>query len=235
MRAPIGKNNTAKFDCDKLNSLYVASRRVTRGCPVDLYLQRQGIDTDDAPDVLRCHDSVPYEYQVIENSVFQKKTLGAFPAMLAVVHSACGHHVGIHRTYLSSSGHIADVEQPRKIIHSSVPVEGGAIRLFAPEGGALVIAESVEKAMSVHAHTGLPVWAALSNRLMESVAIPHDVAKVYICAENDRTDEKGNRVGRESAIILRNRLLAEGRKVEMYTPYCSGINCFDLFEGKIAA
>lgn len=236
MSHPNQMPQTGLFSYPLLDNVWDASKSITFDNPVARHFEREGIYLDSYPDVIRYHDALPCEELVVEGDRMVKTTIGAFPAMLAVVSAPDGTPVGVHRTLLTgekSGGPLALA--PRRMLPTTHSIMGGAVRLFKPTDGWLAIAESIEKALVLHTKTGLPVWAVLSNRLMESVVIPKSVRQVLICSELDRVDHFGNRAGNGSAILLRDRLSAEGRQVKMHVPIRPTQDCLDEYLRKFAA
>jgi putative DNA primase/helicase len=179
--------------------------------PARLYLARRGISISPM-ETLRFHPSLPY-YD-------GNKKLGDYPAIIAMVSSAQGNPVTIHRTYLTADGKKAPVESPKKLM--SYPkdrkIVGGAIRLVEP-GTVLTIAEGMETALAVMEGTGLPVWCAVNALLLENFVPPSQVDRVLVFADKDRSTEqhpKGH--GQEAAKKLVQRLWGMGIKASAIVP-----------------
>jgi putative DNA primase/helicase len=69
---------------------------------------------------------------------------------------------------------------------------------------------------------GLDVWACTNAARLSQVVIPNSIKDVWIMADND---ESGT--GQKYAEVLKKRLLAEGRTVEIYMPETVGHDWLD--------
>jgi putative DNA primase/helicase len=109
--------------------------------PARLYLARRGISIRQ-PETLRLHSSLAY--------FEDRKEIGTFPAMLAMVQGHGGNAITIHRTYLTADGYKAPVESPKKLMRypSQRKLAGGVIRLVEA-GAVLAVAEGLETALAV--------------------------------------------------------------------------------------
>jgi hypothetical protein len=132
--------------------------------------------------------------------------------MVARVVDPGGVPVTLHRTYLTRDGRKAPVAEPRKLMAAPGMLRGGAIRLFEPTTE-LGIAEGIETALAVHLWTGMPVWSAVSARMLEQVMLPSGIGRIVIWADLDRS-----RAGQAAAERLRVRLSAEGIKASVELP-----------------
>lgn len=103
-----------------------------------------------------------------------------FPAMIARFDSPTGMFMGVQRTWLSYDGkEKAPVDVNMMSLGS---MSGGAIQLY-PAGEKLIIAVSVEAALSVRQHLpDIPVWAAGTLPNMASIILPPQVRVVTIMA-----------------------------------------------------
>ena len=187
--------------------------RSPKARPLRDYLAHRGLDAGLLTDVggaIRFHRGLRYYDD-------EKNLIGIFPALLALVCDTEGKPVTIHRIYLSAEGRKAPVDAPKKMmpIPSDRQVMGGSIRLGAPSGMAEVIdlAEGIETALAVRQATGLPVWSAVSARLLSGFHPPKGIRLVRVWGDLDRQG-----VGEQSAILLRDRLAAEGVAVEILLP-----------------
>src|SRR6185295_2478683 len=106
-------------------------------------------------------------------------------------------------------------------------LSGAAVRLYIP-GETLAIAEGIETALAVRLLTGLPVWAALNERLMRSMVLPREVRLVHIFADSDR-----NGVGEEAARELGERMRREGRAVRIGLPRRVGEDFLDVLNARV--
>lgn len=204
----------------KLQNVWRCSSSIIKGGSVDCYLQSRGIKLNDFPCVLRFHPALPYydDGKLVDN----------FPALVALVQNIKGQLVTLHRTYLGDACK-ADVKTPKKLMPSITPgaSNGAAIRLHEPCNGKLALAEGIETAFAVHVATHLPVWATVSAHGMERVVLPPYVTEVTIAIDNDASN-----TGQKAATKLRERLLAEGRKVRCVIPPHIGCDFADLLVGK---
>lgn len=173
------------------------------------YLAKRGLHLKALPAALRLHPSLQY----IENDSGEKA--GTFPTMVAQVKDSAGQPVTLHRTYLNYTGGKADVTDSKKLMAypSDRSITGAAIRLFEA-GRVLGLAEGIETALAVHEATAMPVWACISNTLLERVIVPDSVGLVVIWADNDRSG-----AGQKSAEALSIRLRDEGFQTIVMTPY----------------
>ena len=131
------------------------------------------------------------------------------PAILAPVNChRTVHVVGIWRIRLTPAGEL--VERT-----GLGDVRGNPSRLYWPEGDELAIAEGVEDSIAFHLLTGRPCWAALSAGNMHVLLLPERFRHVVVCQDNDRPDSKGRKAGQEAATVLKRRLEAEGRRVQL--------------------
>lgn len=111
---------------------------------------------------------------------------GVRPAMLGIVVDAGGKPVSLHRTFLRpDGGGKAEMDAPRKLMPGELP-EGACVRLSAWTGaGPIGIAEGIETAMSASILFGVPVWAAISTKIMAKWTPPEGADEVLIFGDND--------------------------------------------------
>lgn len=225
--APVARTEATLSEEDKtkrresLVKTWRASRTVKSGDPVATYLANRGLTLDEIPNVLRLHKRLWFYGK-------DKKKVGEFPAMLALLQHPDGKPASIHRTYLEKDGQKANVEKPKKLMESPCKIKGSAIRLYEPTSK-LALAEGIETAIAVHLMTDMPAWACTSAPLMKSVVIPESVKEVFIFADNDPADEKGQRAGLEAANVLKERLIKEGKKVQVIVPMVEGTDFLDVY------
>jgi phage/plasmid primase-like uncharacterized protein len=106
-----------------------------------------------------------------------------------------------------------------------VPRSATAARL-APAAKMMGVAEGIETSLAAaHLHE-LPVWAALSDRGVETFEPPADVERLIIFGDNDT-----NRAGQRAAYALAARV-AQRVKVEIKIPEVSGTDWNDVIEGE---
>ena len=133
----------------------------------------------------------------------------AYPCMVAAVSTPNGQMSAVHRTYLAWDGKGKAPVDPVKMTLG--PIGKNAIRL-SPVAPKLIIAEGIETALSVMQATGTGAWAAISAVGLRTVELPPEVRHVIIAADGDDA-------GMNAARAARQRLVAEGRVVEIaYAP-----------------
>lgn len=176
------------------------------GTPAERYLAARGIWNVNHPKTLRFHPSLRYY------DFSKKQLLGTYPGMLAPVKNPAGSIVALHRTFLSPEGKKAVVPEVKKLTPKTEPLRGAAIKLFQSTD-VLGLGEGIETMLAVYAITRMPVWSAVSAGLLEGVEVPESVRHVVIWEDKDA---KG--AGQRSAEILANRLVQEGRSVEVHSP-----------------
>lgn len=156
-----------------------------------------------------------------------EEALGTFPALLARVEHPQHGLVALHRTHLSPDGRgKAPVGSPKKLSRAVLEggLKGAAIRLYAPGGGVLAVAEGVETALAVREAAGLPAWAAVSAGGLEAWEPPPGVGEVLIAADGD---ERGVEAGKK----LAKQLLALGIAVKLAVPP-DGTDWLDVLAAK---
>jgi putative DNA primase/helicase len=211
--APREQARTERSEAAKraaLNELWMASRPVSAGDPVDLWMRHRGIALNAYPTCLRTcmrarHSGPPVTFH---------------PAMLSMVSAPTGRPVMIHRTFLTAAGMKAPVEKVRMFCAGTVP-HGSAVRL-APAAKMMGVAEGIETAIAAAQIFHLPVWAALSDRGIETFEPPADVNRVIIFGDND-----ANGVGQKAAYGLAARL-APRMTVEVRLPDVAGTDWNDV-------
>ena len=128
--------------------------------------------------------------------------------MLAPVVDVDGEQTGTHMTYLRrDGGGKADLPKEfqrecRGVIH------GGAIRLMEHSipASSLAFAEGVETGLSAAELFDLPCWSAVYAGGLRSLALPPDVRRIIIAADNDVSG-----AGQRNALAAYDRWTAEGR------------------------
>jgi putative DNA primase/helicase len=176
---------------------------------VETYLGSRGINIA-PPASLRFHPALRHPSGVL------------WPAMVALVSGSGGQPLAIHRTFLALNGRSKAPVDKKKMMLG--PCHGGAVRFgTAHPKNWLVLAEGIETTLSVMQECRLTGWAALSAGGLKSLKLPPEASKVLICADND-LNGKGQRAATEAA----ERLLREGRRVQIATPPISGTDYNDL-------
>lgn len=178
--------------------------------PARLYLARRGLQVGPAREkaVFRCHPSLEYMDE-------DKNCLGSHPALISVVNDANGQPVTLHRIYLDMEGYKAGVPKPKKLMAypSDRDLTGGSIPLSPVTGNVLALTEGIETGLAVEQATGLPVWATISNTLMEKIVIPEPVELVLIYGDRDHSE-----AGQNSVRELKKRLVTESIQAQGFIP-----------------
>jgi len=182
---------------EAMSALWRSAGPVSHGDPVAAYLSRRGLGMQSWPAALRYAEKCRY----------QGDDPRWFPAMLAKVVSADGARaVTVHRTYLTTDGHKAPVEAPRRLMPGKIE-KGCAIRL-APSGPVLGIAEGIETALAASAIWGVPCWSAVNSSMLMAWEPPQSVSEVIVFGDND--PKYG---GQSAAFALAHRLAAGPRQL----------------------
>ena len=198
----IAQERTEESKLEALRAACKASRTVTKGDPVWLYLNRRlGIDM--VPADIRFHPGMPH----IEGATY--------PVMLSIMRYPDGKAASIHRTYLTSSGQKAPVEHPKKFMQGK-PLHTAAVRL-GTAGEKIGIAEGIETALAASRRFLTPVWAAANAVLLEAWVPPVGVKEVLIAGDND-----ASYTGQSAAFALARRLARDGYAVEIQIPEAKG-------------
>lgn len=160
------------------------------------------------PAVLRAHTGLEYWDG--------PRSLGRFPAMVALYHGAAGDPVTLHVTFISGSAK-APVPSPKKIL--GVPragaTKGGAIRLYAPRAGVLGIAEGIESALSLGLMARVPVWASFCAGNLARAHLPTGLRDLRIGVDVDPSG-KGRAVA--EALAARVRKWSPRTRVRLMLP-----------------
>jgi phage/plasmid primase-like uncharacterized protein len=181
------------------------------GTPAALYLASRGLGDlrfQKLRRTLRFHPSV------LHSGSGQR-----LPAMVAQVRDAAGNRMGIHRTFLTSAGHKANVVPAKMALG---PIAEGAVR-FGPDNPVIAIAEGIETALSVSRASHMTTWACLSSSGMRGVILPPlPIARiVIICADADPA-------GISAAEAAAERLEREGRRTSIIAPKTAGQDWNDV-------
>ena len=180
------------------------------------YLCARGLEEilREPPKALRAHPGLEYWDGT--------RSLGIFPAMIALFAGAAGDPVTLHATYLRADGCIkAQVPSPRKIL--GVPVrgatKGGAIHLHEPRYRVLGIAEGIESALSLHLLCKFPVWASFCADNLERVRLPENLRELHIGIDIDESG-KGEKVAK--GLAERVRRWQRRTRVVLWRPEIEG-------------
>lgn len=199
-----------------LNKLWQSSIPLTGSDNASIYFHNRGLNLQ--PDNIRFCEKC-----------YESESKAELPAMIARVQSQDGRPISLHRTYLQGNGK-ADIESPKKLMPGTEPLNGGAIRLFLPDGklfqsGVLGIAEGIETAISCSQMFGIATWSVISTPLMESFVSPENIKHIIIFSDND-----SNYAGQRSAYILANRLYNKDLIVEVQMPDTPGTDFNDVLK-----
>lgn len=190
--APVERKRAERSEAEKraaLNDLWLASKPVRAGDPVDLWMCHRGIGATTYPTCLR----------FCEQTRHNGPPVSFHPAMLAKVTDPAGRPATIHRTYLTAAGAKAPVDKVRMFCAGKIPA-GGAVRL-APAGPVLGVAEGIETARAAEMLFGVPTWAALSDNGVDKFEPPPETERLVIFGDND-----SNGTGQKAAYALAARV-----------------------------
>ena len=202
------------------NEAWLDARPVQLGDPVSLFLQaRVGLTT--YPACLRFHPGLEHRDQDGRRS--------RHPAMLAIVAGPDGRAINLHRTYLTASGSKADVSPPRRMMPGEIPA-GAAIQL-APAAEELGIAEGIETALAASALFDMPVWAAISDRILAKWTPPPVAKRIVVFGDCD-AGFAGQAAAYALARSIAGRRLAD---VEVKIPDLVGLDWNDVLRARTAA
>lgn len=159
--------------CQRMSAdLWNGAKRIVPGDPVSAYLERRRVGLPQNVDSIRYAPNCPVPGG------------SQCTAMIAKVSDVEGRGVTVHRTFLTLSGHKADMERPRAVMAGDIP-DGAAIRL-AMHGERLGIAEGIETALAASKRFGIPVWAAINSAMLSKWQPPEGVKAVTIFGDNDQ-------------------------------------------------
>jgi hypothetical protein len=138
--------------------------------------------------------------------------LGArLPAILAPVVNVTGEQIGVHLTYLRRDGGGKATLPKEHQRECRGVIHGGAIRLMPFDTKVeLVISEGLETGLAAAQIFALPCWSAVYAGGLRSLALPPDVRRIIIAADNDVSG-----VGQRNALAAHDRWAAEGRSVRI--------------------
>lgn len=131
------------------------------------------------------------------------KTRTTQPAMVAAVYGD-QRLAGVQLTYILPNG-------GRDFRHNAGSFGSAAVRLAAPSGGELGLAEGVETALSAMQLFNIPCWAVLGSKRMDGVRLPYSVKRVHVFADNDEP-------GRAAAQRAVTRYTHAGLAVRVWRP-----------------
>ncbi len=217
-RAAVAAEAKAKSMLDYARSVWDASKRVTAGDPVDLYLKSRSIVIPlDHP----CFDSIRFSES---HSIDRKRG----PAMISI--RTCFEDpdlfCGIHRTALVKSldakGKMRNVKKMAGIVEGSSPV----VRLCddADITTGLFVAEGIETSLSLISAGVNPVVATLSSGGMSRLPAPRGIGSLTIVADRDPA-------GLSAAKMLMAQWSSASREVRFFAPFNEGEDYNDVLKG----
>ena len=183
------------------------------GTPAESYLLARGIETG----ALRSTRALRYA-----PALRHAESGRTLPALVAAIVALDGEMIGVHRTWLARGADGLWRKAPLRNAKMSLgAVAGGAIRLSSGAGArkllaadpteAVVIGEGIETCLSIAvACPELRVLSAVSLANLGSVALPSQVRRVILAADND--EAPGARRGLARAIDAHR---AAGREVRV--------------------
>jgi putative DNA primase/helicase len=193
-----------------VKKIWQDSIRIAPGDPAFRYIRARAGEVV-IPTSLRFHPALAY---VDDGEVTH------YPALVAVVMSAEGKGVAVHRIYLTAEGAKAPVESQKKLLAGG-DISGAAVRIGDP-GEEIGIAEGIETALVACRKFGFPVWSAITAGGMEKWRPPDTVKRVTVFGDNDRSF-----TGQASAYSLAKKLKAAGFDVSVKIPEKEGTDWAD--------
>ena len=197
----------------RLAEMSAACIGVTPGDPVSMYFQRRGLGVA-VPTCLRLHRALPYWHD--------GEMIGTFPAMVAPIVGPDGIARALHRTWLTSDGHKANVPTVKKLTCAAGPLAGTSIRLHSPLHGVVGIAEGIETAQAAFLGSGVPTVAAYCAGNLATWQWPVGVRRIVIFADADKA-------GADGAQTLKSRATSAGLDVATMTPATPGLDWCDVW------
>jgi putative DNA primase/helicase len=223
----------AKKNRIRLAAAWKKAKAVRISDPVTRYLRARvpGCDITWLSQNIRCHPGMDFLEEDGESRLINR---GKYPVMLAMVQSADGHPITLHRTYLTPEGAKAPFEKVKKQMSGVRKLRGAAIRLVeVPSSRTLAICEGIETgwAIATAYRYSLNVWSMLNARNLAAADIPAGrFDHVMIFADHDRFDQKaGYRPGEHFAIELKERLDRLGISNELRVPAQEATDFCDLW------
>jgi len=199
-----------KAETERLHRRIARSRDLYRkgepasGMPVENFLRTRGI-VGRPPSALRFLPLCPRRADPRYDKAY-------YPAMLAPIVNLRGKQIGCHKTFLKPDGS-GKADLPKELQRETCgQFKTGAIRL-APVSARLLIAEGIETTLAAMQMFGLPGWAAICARGIETLEMPAEVRDVIIAADNDASG-----AGQRAALIAQKRWQSEGRSVRILLP-----------------
>jgi putative DNA primase/helicase len=200
-------------DADKIETsrrIWAESKVIVVGDPVHAYLARR-TGTENVPACIRFHPDLPYRHD--------SSNITRHPAMIAKVQDIDGKGVAIHRTYLTTDGHKANVPTVKKVVGSLPP---GAAVCLMPVTPSMGIAEGIETALAASVMFGMPVWAAISAIGLERWIPPAGTEHLTVLGDNDHSH-----TGQAAAFALAKRIHNADFTVDVRIPNRPGTDWAD--------
>jgi putative DNA primase/helicase len=206
-----------------------------RGVPIEgtlaeRYLLGRGLTKRAWPPTLRFVDSIEWTQGAVFKDGEKIQQGPFFPALIAVLQDVERRAQAIWRIYLDENGGKAPVE-PNKV--GLGPAAGCACRL-GPVAEQVNIGEGLETCLAISEMDGYAgtTWATLSTSGMMNVILPPQVKVIHIFCDNDfPKGAQQKNAGEHAGFVLRDRALAEGRKVVMEPPPPVGQDYLELLKG----
>lgn len=192
-----------------LRKIARVSKPISNDSDIVKYLYSRGIAT--VPNMLKEADLYYYEDGI--------KT-GAFPTMVALISNKHGKGVSYHLTYTHQQQKLK-CSAPKKMMTPVGTITGAYVELFPMEEH-ICLAEGIENALAIHDFIDKPVIACLSAHNLSEVDLPDFVKKVEIWGDND-----ASYCGQRASYTLAERLIREGREVEVKLPPVAGEDWLD--------
>lgn len=187
------------------------------GTPGETYLRNRGItmplDFLDRNGRVMYNPSLWYKDDSLENAI-------KLQGLCSKVYCKDRKLLTLHRTFLTTDGHKADVENGKMMFAGTRTPTGGCIPLdnpvITPLGRVIGVCEGLETGLSVRQATGCPMWIGISDRLMENINC-NIVDWVLIWADKDN-----NLAGINAAKRMKERLEQAGIKAVIFLPQMEG-------------
>jgi putative DNA primase/helicase len=222
-----------KKNLKRLQEVSARSKPLAGNDPVSLYLRNRvpGCDLRKISQDIRLHPGLKF-FDEGEGGRFVDR--GTFPAMVARVVDARNRPITLHRTYLTTTGKKAPLEDAKKQMKGIRKLDGAAIRLVeVPESRTLGLTEGIETGLAVATgyRYGINVWSLLNCGNLALADIPEGrFDKIIIFADHDFVDvKKEYRPGEHFALLLKDRLEKMGYEVAIKMPLEEGTDFADVW------
>ncbi len=237
---------TAAHNRSRMERIWSEAQEVKLGDPVALYLSHRIPGLDFSLANIRFHPRLPY-WVPPELPGERYRLLGNFPAMLAYAQAPDGSLAQLHKTYLTESGHKANVPIGKKT-DLGVGVNSFAVRIAPSMGNTLGVSEGIETAIASSMLRQIPVWPCLNGPAMSEFELPPELAgivrKVVIFEDADELKTFGRnadgsprlrRPGSVYAQKLAARLAATGIRTMIIKSGKVGDDMADYWAARVAA